>query len=155
MYDHDHDFGYDYDDRLTTLIAASHRTRRWRRWGCWLLGFVVGTLAILGWLTLLSAAPATPTARQWDAAEYFCTTLGKFAVHTTQQCDAGVPLEAALRRVHSLADEGHWIAAERTLAVEIVQSVYSDPAQPADHWRDLWTRQCFADFAIIIPGTPQ
>jgi hypothetical protein len=67
MYDHDHDFGYDYDDRRTTLIAASRRTRRWRRWGCWLLGFVVGTLAILGWLTLgLAAEQETPTARQWN-----------------------------------------------------------------------------------------
>jgi hypothetical protein len=58
LYDHDHDLISDYDHRLATLIAASNRATRWRRWACWLLGFVVGTLAILGWLTLLPAAPA-------------------------------------------------------------------------------------------------
>jgi len=145
---------YDLDDEAESDAAGWRQTRP-GRWSASLLGFGVFTLAFLGWVTSLSAAPATPTARQWDAAEYFCTTLGKFAVHTTQQRDAGVPLDSALRRVHDLAETGHWIPAERTLAEEIVTSVYSDPAQPADHWRDLWVRQCYADFAIIIPGTPQ
>jgi len=151
MYDTD----YDYSSQLDALTHAHQRRGQWKRWGAWLLGFVVGTVAILGWITLLAAAEATPTARQWDAAEYFCGALGRFAVHTTQQRDAGVPMEAALRRVHDLAETGHWIAAERTLAQEIVTSVYSDRTQPAEHWREMWMRQCYADFAVIIPGTPK
>jgi hypothetical protein len=53
---------YNTDDDYTSQPGATQRAGRrpgrLPRLAAWLLGFVIATLAILGWLTLLSAAPA-------------------------------------------------------------------------------------------------
>ena len=58
----------DYTAQLDALTRAHARHDRWRRWGYWLLGGVIGVPAVLGWLTVLpQTTPETPAPTQAQA----------------------------------------------------------------------------------------
>ena len=47
-----YDTEYDYKAQFDAIERRQTSPLPWRCWGCWLAGFGVATLAILGWLTL-------------------------------------------------------------------------------------------------------